>query len=206
MSKLILRSFLHFFVMTFSLTYLVLWDLLGRSVFEKHPPWWSPPRHNSFFETLLSPEAWGWIWTGIGFDLWSQSPIAVPIGLIGGGLVLGLSVLIEKVGLGDASTLLSRVIYLKDSDDNLAEQFSESQRSFDAVQSWPLYLSGLIGICAGAGIFVFLVSVVSSLLARTGLALLGAALVAVAAVGWCVAAFYLWKLVMEYCVPPASSG
>lgn len=185
MYKLILRSFLRFFIMSLSLTYLVLWELLGRSVSERHPPWWSPPRHDSFSETLLSLESWGWIWTGIGFDLWSQSPIAVPIGLIGGGLVIGLPVLIEKVGLGDASTLLSKVTYLKDPDDNLADQSSESQRPLDAVRSWPLYLSGLIGICAGAGIFVFLVSVVSSLLARTGLALLGAALVAVAAVGWC---------------------
>jgi hypothetical protein len=102
--------------------------------------------------------------------------------------------------VGHAGTLLPRAAHYEDVDRIPIDAPSGAWRVFDAGRAWALSAAGLLGICGGAGAVVWgapSALTVWGVGAGVGLALLGAAAAASAAVGWYVVAVYLWEWAAE---------
>ena len=187
MRNAVLQTFRDYFIAISSVAYAVLWFPLGR-----RGPVESTPQH----EPLWSPDLWGRVLWAVGRDLWSQAPIALPIGFTGAGIIVGLPVLAEEQGWCRADTLMPRKYTYAGADPPPPGEPSKIWHVYDTIRRWAPPLSLFLGLCAGLWLFIqfFLpASTLESLLLGLGLALLTAGTVAVAAVGWCITTVLLLR-------------
>lgn len=189
MRKTVLRSVRDYFIAVSGIAYAILWFPLGRQGEVE-----TTPAH----EPLWSLDLWGRVLAALGRDILDQAPVALPIGCVGAGLVVGLPVLAEEQGWRRADTLMPGEYSFAGSAPPSPDDSSEIWRAYDAIRGWASYLSVCLGLCAGIGIFVqfFLpVSTLVSMLSGFGLAVLIAGIVTVAAVGWCTTAVVVCRSV-----------
>jgi hypothetical protein len=190
MQKTILRSFFRYFLLFSIVLFNIFSECLDMGTSAPSPP----PGEN----TLWSLTTWKIVLSVFLTDLWKLAPVYLPVSVTAAGFLIGGPVLLEDWGWKRADFLIPGEYSYSGAEPPSIEEPSVIWHAYDAVRNWARYVSAIVGLGAGIGLFAkfFLpVSTGWSILSDLALLVFSVMATAVAAVGWIIVFSFLQQYV-----------